>query len=117
MDNKFDLDLKEIINKNETALVGREHGEETLKQLKQKKVILKELEEKYENILVKIPKKIITINKSFFLGLFETRIQELGKEKFEKQYIFETSDHIIVKIKKHVDAALLCATQEEIIND
>jgi len=116
MSNDYTLKLDEIIDKRETALVGREHGEETLKQLKHKKILLKELEEKYDHILVEIPPKIITINKSFFLGLFETRIQELGKENFESKYAFNTSEHIVEKIKKHIEAALLNATQKEIIN-
>ena len=117
MNNGYTLKLAEIVDKRETALVGREHGEETLKQLKQKKIILKELEGKYDHILVEIPTKIITINKSFFLGLFETRILELGKQNFENKYAFITSDHIVEKIKKHIEAALLNATQKEIMNE
>jgi hypothetical protein len=115
--NDYTLELANIIDKRETALVGREHGEETLKLLKKKNIILKNIEEGYVHILVEIPSKIITINKSFFLGLFETRIQELGKEKFEDTYIFNASEHIVNKIKKHIDAALLNATQKEIINE
>jgi len=115
MENEFELNLANILDERETALVGREHGEEVLKLLKEKKYILKELEEKYEQILIEIPKKIVTINKSFFLGLFETRIQEMGKEKFENKYVFKTSEHIVEKIKKHINAALLNATQKEIV--
>jgi hypothetical protein len=117
MNNDYELKLADIIDKRETALVGRVHGENTLKSLKQKGIILKELEEKYEHIRIEIPSKIVTINKSFFLGLFETRIQEIGKQKFENIYIFNTSEHIAEKIKKHIDAALLNATQKEIVNE
>jgi hypothetical protein len=117
MMNDYTLKLVDIIDKRETALVGREHGEKTLKLLKQKNIILKNIEEEYKHIFVEIPAKIITINKSFFLGLFETRVQELGKEKFEDKYIFVASEHIVNKIKKHIDAALLKATQKEILND
>jgi hypothetical protein len=117
MGNTYILELGEIIDKRETALVGREHGEETLKLLKAKKIILKDIEGKFEHIVVEMPQKIITINKSFFLGLFETRIQELGKQKFEEKYIFNTSGHIKEKIKRHIEAAMLNATQGEILND
>jgi hypothetical protein len=117
MNNDYTLKLSEIIDKRETALVGREHGEEILKLLKNQKIILKDIEEKFEHIVVEIPAKIVTINKSFFLGLFETRIQELGKQKFEEKYIFNTSEHIKEKIKKHIEAALLSATQGEILNE
>jgi len=113
----YTLNLAEIIDKRETALVGREHGEETLKLLKQKKIMLKEIEGKYDQILVEIPSKIITINKSFFLGLFETRIQELGIQNFKNIYVFKTSEHIVKKIDKHIEAALLSATQKEIVNE
>jgi len=113
----YTLNLAEIIDKRETALVGREHGEETLRLLKQKKIMLKELESEHDKIFVEIPTKIITINKSFFLGLFETRIQELGIQNFKKKYVFQTSEHIVKKIEKHIEAALLSATQKEIVND
>jgi hypothetical protein len=117
MGTDYNLKLSEIIDKRETALVGREHGEETLKLLKTKKIVLKDIEEKFEHIFVEIPQKVVTINKSFFLGLFETRIQELGKQKFEGKYIFNTSEHIKEKIKKHIEAAMLNATQGEILSD
>ena len=52
MENNFTLNLVDIIDKRETALVGREHGEETLRQLKLNKFILKNLEEKYDHIII-----------------------------------------------------------------
>jgi len=113
----YNLNLAEIIDRRETALVGREHGEEILKLLRQKKILLRELEDKNEQIIVEIPTKIVTINKSFFLGLFETRIQELGIQNFKNKYVFKTSEHIVKKIEKHIEAALLSATQKEIVND
>jgi hypothetical protein len=115
--NTYGLKLADFIDKRETALVGREHGEETLKLLKERKIILKSLEENYDHIIVIIPEKIVTINKSFFLGLFETRIQELGEEKFKQLYDFQTTEHIRKKIDKHISAALLISTQKEILDD
>jgi hypothetical protein len=115
--NTYGLKLADFIDKRETALVGREHGEETLKLLKERKIILKSLEENYEHIIIIIPEKIVTINKSFFLGLFETRIQELGEERFKQLYDFQTTEYIRKKIDKHISAALLTSTQKEILDD
>lgn len=116
MSNPFKLDLSKYINKNYTALVGRESGESIYEKIKNDKKELSVIEGKYSEIIILIPKRIITINKSFFLGFFETRVQELGKEAFIEKYNFETSDHIKKKIAKYIDTALLSASMKEIIN-
>ena len=115
--NEITIDLEKYIHQRESALVGRPNGEMLLKKLKQEHLIFKELENKYEKIIIKIPRRIVTINKSYFLGFMETRIQELGKNEFLKKYFFIASDHIKEKIiQSYIDAALLDATQREILN-
>ena len=82
MKNKYTLELKNYIDKRETALVGREQGEKLLRLLKQKSIMLNSLEKEYEIIEIIVPDSIISINKSYFLGFLETRIQELGTKVF-----------------------------------
>jgi len=104
------------INPRLTALVGRENGEHVFDHLAKNKIVFSELEDKYESISLIIPDKILTINKSFFLGLFETRIQKLGTDGFQKKYKFKASDRIQKKIKRYIDTALLSASMKDILN-
>ena len=114
--NNLTIDLIKFINKNDTALVGRNNGENLLSTLNRKGFNLEQCEIKYDKIIFQIPQKIITINKSFFLGVFETRIQDIGKLKFQEKYEFDTSKHIKDKIVKYIDSGLLEASMEEILN-
>ena len=114
--NNFSIDLNKFIEQKATALVGRPNGEKLLKSLKENGILLKEIEVKYDKIIFVIPNRIIIVNKSFFLGLFETRVQELGKEKFLDKYVFSTSDFIKKQFEeKYIDAALLTNSTEEIL--
>ncbi len=114
--NKYNLDINKYIEPQATALVGRPNGEKLLQTLRENGIILKEIEEKYDKIVFSIPKRIIIVNKSFFLGLFETRVQELGKKTFLDKYEFNTSDFIKKHFEgKYVDAALLTNSTSEIL--
>jgi hypothetical protein len=115
--NDIIIDLEKHIHQQESALVGRPNGEMLLSRLKRENLIFKDLEKKYGKIVIKIPQRIVTINKSYFLGFMETRIQELGKDAFIIKYLFEASEHIKEKISNsYIDAALLEASQREILN-
>ena len=63
-----------------------------------------------------MPKRIVVINKSFFLGMLETRVISLGKEGFLYKYRFDASDYIVSRVPKYVDAALLQASMKEILS-
>lgn len=110
------IKLSDYINNQYTALVGRDNGERLMNKLKKNKINLDSWEDKSEKIIIKIPKHIITINKSFFLGMFEIRIQKLGKADFKSKYEFEASDHIKDKINRYVDTALLTASMSQILD-
>ena len=115
MKNKYTLELKNYIDKRETALVGREQGEKLLRLLKQKSIMLNSLEKEYEIIEIIVPNSIISINKSYFLGFLETRIQELGTKVFRTKYSFKASEYIIRKIDKNIDLAIFHDTQKGIL--
>ena len=95
--------LKDFLVPEETALVGRENGENVLKKLAQSGLDFKKLEKECDKITFKIPENVVSINKSFFLGLFETQVQRLGKDGFLNKYKFDTTEHIVNKIKNHVE--------------
>jgi hypothetical protein len=115
MNDKYVLDLKDHIDKRETALVGREHGENLLKKLKDKGIIFKDIENKNAEIQIVVPKTIMSINKSFFLGFLETRIQELGTDGFRNKYSFAASDYILRKLDKNIDQAIFNDSQKSIL--
>lgn len=116
MKTEYVLDLATVIDSRETALVGRDHGEDTLRNLRKAGMALEKLENENETIRILVPSKIVSINKSFFLGMFESSIQRLGKDAFAKRYLFETTEHIANKISRNIDAALLTASQGEILD-
>lgn len=111
-----EIDLAKYISGRITALVGRTDGEELLSKLKADGYDLEKMENDFSEIRVVIPHKVVSLNKSFFLGLFETSVQRLGRDGFLSKYCFLTTEHIKVKIRNHVDAALLSASQKEILD-
>lgn len=107
MELEYKLNLHEFIGRKDTALVGRENGQKLLERLKKNNIIFKTIESNNKKIIIEIPKRIITINKSFFLGFLSTRIQELGKDAFIEKYNFNTNEHIIKQIKdEYINYAL-----------
>lgn len=113
----YKIDLIKYFDKKYSALVGRDNGEDLLKRLKEDAVILMELEKSHNTICIIIPKYIVTMNKSFFLGFLETRVQILGKDKFLEIYKFEGNQHIYKLIKdKYIDAALGRSSVQDFLN-
>lgn len=114
--NNYTLKIDEFIDNKTQALAGRPAGESLLRLLREKHIILKELETKFDRILIIIPTRIILLNKSYFLGWMETRVQELGKKEFLNKYIFEGRPFVVTKIvTDYVDSALLTLKPEEIL--
>jgi hypothetical protein len=116
MAGELTVELHKFTSNKDTALVGRKNGENFLKTLEEGIGTLAENEGKFDKINIFVPKRIVVINKSFFLGLFETRVISLGKEGFLNKYNFDASDYILKKIPKYVDTALLEASMEDILN-
>ncbi|MDD5464945.1 MAG: hypothetical protein PHP73_01180 [Candidatus Omnitrophica bacterium] len=110
------INLADFLIGNETTLVGRDNGENVFDKLVKAGLSFVDLESKFDKIIIGIPDRVVSINKSFFLGLFETVIERLKKGGFYAKYDFETSEHIKNKIESHVDAALLNASQKDILN-
>ena len=110
------VDLWQVVHERETALVGRENGEDALERLKKKGIILDKIENEAEKIIIAVPKHVVSINQSYFLGMFETAVERLGRKGFLDKYQFETTEHIKKKVRDHVDAAMSSATQEDILN-
>jgi hypothetical protein len=110
------VDLGQVVHKKETALIGRENGENALENLNKKGIALEEIEKNADKIIIAVPEHVVSINQSYFLGMFETSVERLGRKGFLDKYQFEATDHIKKKVRNHVDASMSCATQEDILN-
>ena len=97
----FNLGL--MLKGDETALVGRDNGKTIYNSLKFKlennDLTFGELENNYGKIIIIIPEHIITINKSFFHGMFAPIILRLGKKVFSDKYKFVASYFVCEKIQ------------------
>jgi len=110
------VEMNKIVPKRETALIGRENGENALEKLKKEGTDLCLLEKEYDKIIISVPEHVVSINRSYFLGMFETSIERLGKTGFLLKYEFKASDHIRKKVKDLVESAVSSASQEDILN-
>ena len=97
------IDLKYYIDSKETALVGEKHGKEILKKIEDHYRKLWQCEKLHCKIIFVIPKKIVTVNKSFIRGLLKERIYEVDLETFKSKYLFDTTESILYKIKRAID--------------
>ena len=59
-----------------------------------------------EQVLVKIPESVISLNSSFFLGMFGKSIKALGREGFQKKYVFECAPILQEDIDSGIRQAL-----------
>jgi hypothetical protein len=117
METDYKIDLSQYIEKSLKGLVGRDNGEALLNKIQKEETLLNYIEKSHSKIVIQIPPQIRLINKSFFLGFFETRIQELGKEKFMNKYEFITDKKFILEsLYDYIDYAVLTATPGDILN-
>lgn len=112
----INISLNDFISERDTALVGRDYGKTLLTEITKKIGSLEKLHNNYDKIHIVIPKRIITMNKSFFLGFLEEEIKNLGKEQFLNKYVFEASEYIVSKVPSYADSALLSASMKEILH-
>lgn len=111
------IDLGKFVGKAEKALVGRDNGEAVKDRIIKSGVNFEDLEKQEGKITIKIPPEVVTVNKSFFLGLLELSIQRLGSvNSFFEKYEIDATDHIKRKVQDHAEAAMLKASQKDILN-
>jgi len=101
--SEIKIDLTAVIDSRETVLIGRENGENGLKKLKKLGYTFEDIEKKYLKVEIILPQFILSMNRSYFLGMFETAVERLGKDGFISKYSFATTTHIKNKISDHID--------------
>jgi hypothetical protein len=95
------IDLSKFKNAKSRVLSGREEGKKVRSKLK-----LDQLDKSAEKVTILIPSEIISLNSSFFLGLFGPSVRNLGEIGFEQKYIFSCSDVIMRSVKDGITRAL-----------
>jgi hypothetical protein len=78
------IDLAKFTSSDEIVLSGRPKGESL-----RKKLGLDALEDKDEPMQIVIPQHIVSLNSSFFLGLFSKSVEKFGESGFLSKYEFQ----------------------------
>src|SRR5690349_6207321 len=77
------IDLATFATKGVGILAGRERGALARRHLK-----LDDADRTGAELEVRIPDAIISVNSSFFLGLFGESVRGLGETEFRRRYLF-----------------------------
>lgn len=78
------IDMKDYLTKGIGLLAGRDRGTAV-----RESAGIAKLDAGTENVLVTFPSFVYSINSSFFLGVFEVSIDDLGEVRFGKKYQFD----------------------------
>lgn len=97
----MEINLNKYKNANSKVLSGRKEGKNVRDRLS-----LDTIDNTLEVVKVIFPEDIISLNSSFFLGLFGPSVRQLGKEKFEEKYKFECPQFIVNSINDGIERAL-----------
>lgn len=101
MSDPLKIDLGEFSSEQSIVLSGRPKGVNVRKKLE-----LDTHDAATGELLVSIPERIISLNSSFFLGLFSPSVKILGVEGFEKKYKFKCREELLEDIERGKREAL-----------
>lgn len=96
----FTIDLKQYIQ-NKKVLSGRDNGVNLRKRLE-----IDKIENENDEIKIIIPQDVFALNSSYFLGWLGKSVRDLGKENFEKKYLFECNEIVKLNIEDGINDAL-----------
>lgn len=88
IDHKYII-LISVSTENPNTLIGTKHGD----------IARRFFQITDQGAFIKIDDSILTINKSYFDAMFGKIIESIGREEFNKRFIFDGSLHIKEKIK------------------
>lgn len=88
---------------------GRPLGMEVREQLG-----LDEIDKSDETCTISFPLDTVSINSSYFGGLFEKSVIELGREKFEEKYkfMYENGEDLSETLKENLEEGILDSLNE-----
>ena len=88
-----EIDLRKYKNAESRVFTGREEGKKARIDSH-----LDDLDKTNELIKVIIPDDTVSINSSFFLGMFKDSLEDLKEEKFKEKYKFICNKDFIIKV-------------------
>lgn len=97
----MEINLNKYKDSDSRVLSGREEGKKV-----REKLNLDLIDKNEEIIKVVFPDDIISLNSSFFLGLFGPSVRLLQELDFQKKYIFECPKFIEKSIADGIERAL-----------
>jgi hypothetical protein len=97
---KVDLD-KARTSKDARVFAGRDRGGHWRSEFK-----LDEIDNGTDAVDVEIPGDVISVNISFFLGMFGKSVRTLGTERFRQRYQFHCNEDLLPLIDLGVEQAL-----------
>lgn len=93
------IDLQKHLFQEALIFTGRDRGREVRKDSN-----INKIESESDQVVIQIPRNIITISPSFLEEFFYDVVKKLGKEEFFIKFIFENPGDY--KIKKNLDTAV-----------
>ena len=87
------INLDKIGDRTYKVLSGADLGKTA-----REKFLIDILDKQKNTVTFVIPDSVYSLNSSFFSGLFQKSIRDLGEERFREQYLFECSDIIRANI-------------------
>lgn len=87
----------ENFDKAKKIFSGIENGKKA-----RKKFRIGKLDKEEDMVVISIPCWFYSINSSFFSGMFETSLKNLGEKKFREKYIFICDDIIKMNIENGI---------------
>ena len=97
------VDLEDICMEDTKVLSGRDKG-----RLAREIFALHTWDTRKGMILVKIPDRVVSLNSSYFIGLFCDSVKLLGEEVFREKYVFECDSNI----RKNTEDGIYCCLRE-----
>ena len=105
MKKKMTLNLDNYRTKRCRVFSGRDRGEQV-----RKAAGLDEADATDSIIEIIIPDDILSVNSSFFLGLFAASVKRFGENKFREKYTFISSELHLADINDGINRAIMEAT-------
>jgi hypothetical protein len=98
------IDLDRYKSKTSRVYSGRDRGEAVRKELN-----LDFVDNSPDVIFIKVPLDTISINSSFFLGMFGESVRKLTEQGFRKKYVFQAKE----VINRNIDEGIVRALKEK----
>ena len=91
------IDMSVISGKKYKVLSGVDLGKRAREEFN-----LDLLDEQKNGVVFCVPEDVFSVNSSFFSGMFQASLKELGEKEFRERYKFECDDIIMMNIENGI---------------